>query len=80
MTWDQDDSLRDSILADIRAALPADMQPGDVTIQMVADSLGVSHSKAAYTLQKMEADGKLVSIRANVPGARTPMRVWRKPT
>ena len=79
MTWDQDDALRESILADIRAEIPEDMQPGDVTIQMVADSLGVSRSKAAYTLQKMETDGKLVSVRANVPGARTPMRVWRKP-
>ena len=80
MTWDADDALRESILADIRAAIPEDMRPGDVTIQMVADSLGVSHSKAAYTLQKMERAGQLISVRAIVPGARTPMKVWRKPT
>ena len=80
MTWDQDDSLRDSILADIRREMPADMQPGDVTIQMVADALGCSPPKARYHLIRMESEGKLISVRANVPGARTPMKVWRKPT
>ena len=78
--WAHDAALRAALIAEIAAEMPAEMQPGDVTIDMLADSLGITHSKAAYHLQRMERDGKLVSVRAVVPGARVPMKVWRKPS
>lgn len=78
MSWDQDDALRDAILADIRAQIPEEMQPGDVTVHMVADTLDISEPRALYYLKKMERDGRLISLRAHVPGARVPMKVWRK--
>ena len=77
--WQQDETLRAALIAEIAAEMPAEMQPGDVTIDMLAEALGISHSRAAYQLQTMEREGKLVSVRAVVPGARVPMKVWRKP-
>ena len=78
--WSQDDALRDALIAEIAAEIPQPMQPGDITIDMLADRLGITHSRADYTLHKMEREGKLISVRAVVPGARVPMKVWRKPS
>jgi len=76
--WSQDDALREALIAEIAADMPQEMRPGDVTIDMLATALGITRSRAAYQLQCMERDGKLVSVRVVVPGARTPMKVWRK--
>ena len=76
--WSTDETLRAALIAEIRRDMPGEMRPGDVTIDMLADSLGITHSKAAYHLQRLERDGKLISVRAVVPGARTPMKVWRR--
>lgn len=76
--WTQDETLRVALIAEIAAEMPAEMQPGDVTIEMLAESLGVTPARAAYALQKAERDGKLVSVRAVVPGCRVPKKVWRK--
>ena len=77
--WENDDALREALIAEIAAEMPAEMRPGDVTIPMLAEQLGITESKASYTLKKMERAGRLISVRANVPGARGPLRVWRKP-
>lgn len=78
MTWDQDDTLREALIAEIAAEIPKPMQPGDVTIAMVAERLGITPSQAEYALKKQERAGRLVRVRALVPGSRVPMRVWRK--
>lgn len=77
--WDRDDALREALIAEIAAEIPQPMQPGDITIDMLAESLGITHARAEYTLKKMERDGRLLCVRAVVPGARVPMKVWRKP-
>ena len=76
--WTHDAALRDALIAEIAADMPGEMLPGDVTIDMLAEALGITHSRAAYQLQTMEREGKLTSVRAVVPGARVPMKVWRK--
>ena len=78
--WRDNDTLRDALIAEIAAEIPQPMQPGDVTIDMLAESLGITHSKAEYALKKMEREGRLLCVRAVVPGARVPMKVWRKAT
>ena len=78
--WRDDDTLRDALIAEIAAEMPGEMLPGDVTIEMLAEALGITRSRAAYQLQTMEREGKLTSVRAVVPGARVPMKVWRKPS
>ena len=78
--WRDNDTLRDALIAEIAAAIPQPMQLGDVTIDMLAESLGITHSKAEYALKKMEREGRLLCVRAVVPGARVPMKVWRKPS
>ena len=78
--WRDNDALRDALIAEIAAEIPQPMQPGDVTIDMLAESLGITHSKAEYALKKMEREGRLLCVRAVVPGARVPMKVWRKPS
>ena len=78
--WTHDAALRDALIAEIAADMPGEMLPGDVTIDMLAEALGITHSRAAYQLQTMEREGKLTSVRAVVPGARVPMKVWRKPS
>ena len=77
--WSDHDALADALIAEIAAEIPEPMRPGDITIQMLAERLGITLSKADYTLHKLEQQGRLVSVRAVVPGARVPMRVWRKP-
>ena len=76
--WRDDETLRAALIAEIAADMPQDMRPGDITIEMLAESLGVTHSKAAYHLQRLEREGKLIAVRAVVPGARVPMKVWRR--
>ena len=76
--WTQDETLRAALIAEIAAEMPQEMLPGDVTIEMLAEALGITHSRAAYQLQCMEREGKLTSVRAVVPGARVPMKVWRR--
>ena len=76
--WSTDEAKRAALIAEIVADMPEQMQPGDVTVDMLAESLGITHSRAMYQLEKMERDGKLVAVRAVVPGARVPMKVWRK--
>lgn len=77
--WSQDDALRDALIAEIAAEIPQPMQPGDITIDMLAERLGITHSRAEYALKRMQRAGRLVCVRAVVPGARVPMKVWRKP-
>ena len=76
--WSTDETLRAALIAEIAADMPAEMQPGDITIEMLAESLGVTPARAAYALQKMEREGKLIAVRAVVPGSRVPKKVWRK--
>lgn len=76
--WQQDEQLRAALIAEIAADMPQEMRPGDITIEMLAESLGVTPARAAYRLQTMERQGKLVSVRAVVPGSRVPKKVWRK--
>ena len=76
--WSTDETLRAALIAEIAADMPGEMLPGDVTIDMLAEALGITHSRAAYQLQTMEREGKLISVRAVVPGARVPMKVWRR--
>ena len=76
--WSTDETLRAKLMAEIAADMPQEMRPGDITINMVAESLGITHSRAEYQLKRMQREGKLVCVRAVVPGARVPMKVWRK--
>jgi len=45
---------------------------------MLAERLGITHSRAEYALKRMQRAGRLVCVRAVVPGASVPMKVWRK--
>lgn len=76
--WSADEKLRAALIAEIAADMPGEMQPGDVTIPMLSEALGITPSQAEYALAKEERAGKLIRLRVYVPGARVPMRVWRK--
>ena len=73
------DALGEALIAEMAAEIPKPRQTGDGTIDMLAESLGITHARAEYTLKKLERDGRLICVRAVVPGARVPMKVWRKP-
>lgn len=78
--WTDHDALAEALIDEIEATFPQPMRPGDITIAMYAEQRHMARSTAASHLQAAERAGKLVSVRAVVPGARVPMRVWRKPS
>jgi GTP-sensing pleiotropic transcriptional regulator CodY len=54
-----------------------DIEPGEVTAQMVADYTGISWSQAMRTLRQKETAGVYVSRRVKLPNNRV-AQAWRK--
>jgi hypothetical protein len=78
--WTDHDALAKSLIEEIEAQFPQPMRPGDVTVAMYAHIAHVTASVAEARLKSREKLGELISERAVVPGARVPLRVWRKPS
>ena len=77
--WRNHETLAASLIAEIAADMPQEMRPGDVTIAMLADALGITVHAAEYQLGKLEREGRLTSVKVRWPGKRIAIRVWRRP-
>ncbi len=74
--WQNDDTLRDALIAEITAEFPGPPRPGDLTKADIMQATGWSAPTAAYRLSKLVAEGKLETEMCMADGKR--IRVWRK--